>query len=153
MIPIPLLLANWRLIALGAALLGVGGYVWMCERAKDELVASKAIAEQQAVQNAKQAFRDLKAKERSDENYERRIARLAVDLERLRNASPSNLPTAAPGPAGTPTVTFDRSELDAALRSYRDEVARGRAEIRGIVGEGAAAVEALDTAKEWAGSQ
>ena len=150
---IPILLANWRLVALGLIVAAVGGYIWSCERAKDTLAAQKAIAEQQARENAKQALRDLKNKERADENYERRISRLNTDIGRLRNASASNLPTVSPGPSGTPTVTFDRAELNAALRSYRDEVARGRAEIRGIAGEGAAAVEGLDTAKEWAQTQ
>jgi hypothetical protein len=140
---IPLLVANWRVIALGLVVLAVGGYVWSCERAKDKLVAQKVIAEQQAVENAKQAFRDLKNKERADEEYERRINRLRADVKRLRDASSSLLP---PAPAGTPSperACFDRADLDRALSDF----ARGAAD---LVGEGAAAVEGLDTAKGWA---
>lgn len=144
MIPIPVLLANWKLIAFGAVALAVGGYVWYCERSKDQLAASKAIAEQQAIQNAKQAYRDLKNKERADENYERRINRLRADVKRLRDSSASLLP---PAPSGSPSperACFDRTQLDAALRKF----AGGASE---LVGEGAAAVEGLDVAKEWAG--
>jgi len=144
-IPVPLLLANWRVIALGVALLAVGGYVWSCERAKANLAEAHAIAERQAVENAKQALRDIKAKERADENYERRLARLTIDVRRLRDASASLLPAAAPGSADPERACFERAELDAALRAF----ATGAA---GLIGEGAAAIEGLDSAKEWAGS-
>jgi curved DNA-binding protein CbpA len=144
-IPIP---PSW--IALGIVTVAAGLYVAHCEHVKSERDKADAVASLQERQNALQALRDLKAKERADEDYERRISRLRADVKRLRESSASQLPSSAPGPSGAPTATFDRSELDAALRSYRDEVARGRAEIRGIVGEGAEAVEGLDTAKIWA---
>lgn len=140
---IPLLLANWRLVALGLILAAVGGYVWSCERAKDKLAASVAIAEQQARENAKQALRDLKAKERADENYERRISRLNADIGRLRNASADLLPPTSASSPSDERACFDRADLNRALSDF----ARGAAD---LVGEGQKAVEGLDTAKEWA---
>ena len=146
MIPIPFLLANWKLIAIGLLAAAVGAYVWHCERAKDRLAASIAIAEQQAVQNAKQALRDLKNKERSDENLQRNLGRLRADVVRLRNASASVLPAAPTGAGDPQRACFDRAQLDDALRRF----AGGAAE---LVGEGAAAVEGLDSLKDWAGSR
>lgn len=146
MIPIPFLLANWKLIAIGLLAAAVGMYVWHCERAKDKLAQSIAIAEQQAVENAKQAMRDLKNKERADENYQRNITRLRADVKRLRNASASLVP---PAPAGSPSperACFDRADLDAAIRGYREG-------ILGLLEEGGAAIEGLDEARRWAGSR
>lgn len=142
MIPIPFLLANWKLIAIGLLAAAVGMYVWHCERAKDKLAQSIAIAEQQAVENAKQAMRDLKNKERADENYQRNITRLRADVKRLRNASASLVP---PAPAGSPSperACFDRGAIDTALRAFTDGVA-------GLIEEGDAAIIGLDEAKAW----
>lgn len=137
------LLGNWRLILIGLAATAVLGYVWTAERAKTQLAKSKAIAEQQNVQNAKQALADLKKKERSDETYDRSMARLRADLKRLRNARPSLLPASTAAAPSVDRACFSRPELDAALRRYRDGVLD-------LLGEGAAAVEGLDTAKDWA---
>ena len=137
------LLANWRIIGMALLLAAVGGYIAHCEYMKRELAKAAAIAKAQQQENAKQALRDLKAKERSDENYQRNIARLRADLRRLRDARPSLLP-AAPASSSRPDLAcFDRGELDAAIRGYREGVL-------GLVGEGATAVEGLDEAKAWA---
>ena len=138
-----LLTGNWRLIGIGLLVLAVGGYVVHCEHAKAELAKAKAIAEQQLRENAKQALRDQKAKERSDENYRRNIARLSADLKRLRDSRASLLPPAPAGTSRPDLACFDRAELDAALRKYR-------AGVLDLVGEGAAAVDGLDEAKAWA---
>lgn len=138
----PLLLANWRLIGMALMLLGVGGYVLHCEHVKKNWAEAKAIAERQNAENAKQAHRDLLNKERSDENYKRDMARLAADLKRLRNSRPSLLPPAAPGAADPDRACFSRADLTSALQRYRDGVVE-------LLGEGAAAVEGLDEAKEW----
>lgn len=130
-------------IVTGVITVAAGTYVWHCEEVKEEAVRAEAIAEQRSRQNALQALRDLKAKERADEEYERRIGRLRADVKRLRDASASVLP---PAPSGSPSperACFDRAELDLALRRFSE----GAAE---LVGEGAEAVEGLDTAKEWA---
>lgn len=140
---IALLLANWKLILIGLVVAAVGGYVLHCERAKTGLAASVAIAEQQQRENAKTALREQANKERSDENYARNISRLNSDLVRLRNARPGVLPAAAPGAANPDRACFDRTELSAALRNYREGVL-------GLVGEGATAVEGLDESKAWA---
>jgi hypothetical protein len=132
---------TWIVYGLIAA--AVGGYVLHCEHVKKVQAQVAAVAAEQARENAKKALADLKAKERSDENYRRNIVRLAADIKRLRDARPSIVP-AAPANAVRPELAcFDRTELAAALRTYREAVI-------GLLGEGAAAVEGLDEARVWA---
>ena len=137
------LLANWRLVGMAAVLLFVGGYVLHCERVKSNWAEAKAIAHRQDAENAKQALRDLKNKERSDENYQRNITRLAADVKRLRDARPSLLPAPAPGATDPERICFDRTDLSSALLRYREGVL-------GVLTEGAKAVEGLDEVKAWA---
>jgi hypothetical protein len=130
------------LILYGLIVLAVGGYVWHCEAVKAENTKAAAIAEQQQIENAKKAFRDLKVKERSDENYELRIAALE---RRLRQPRASLLPAVTPAAGSPPTITFDHRQLDDALRSFDSGVAE-------LVGEGEKAVIGLDEARSWARS-
>jgi hypothetical protein len=138
MIPIP---TTW--IVYGLIALGVGGYVLHCEHVKKVQAQSVAIAQEQARENAKKALADVKAKERSDENYRRNISRLSADLKRLRDSRPSIVPAAPAGAPRPELACFDRAELVTALRTYREGVI-------GLLGEGAAAVEGLDEARVWA---
>jgi methionine synthase I (cobalamin-dependent) len=137
------LIANWRQILAGAAVLAVVGYVLHCEAVKEDWKEAQAIAQRQAAENAKQALRDLKNKERTDENYQRNIARLAADVKRLRNARPSFVPSAGGSPGSAELACFDRAALDDALQRYR-------AGIIGLLEEGAKAVEGLNEARAWA---
>jgi hypothetical protein len=138
MIPIS---PSW--IVAGVVVLAAGGYVLHCEHVKKNWAEAAAIAQRQTAENAKQVLRDVKSKERSDENYTRNIARLRADVKRLRDSSASILP-AAPASAPDPDrICFARPELDAALRAYR-------AGVLGLLEEGAAAVGGLDEAKAWA---
>jgi hypothetical protein len=135
---------TWIVYGLIAAV--VGGYVLHCEHVKKVQAQSVAVAHEQASENAKKALADVKAKERSDENYRRNISRLDADLKRLRNARPSVVP-AAPADTSHPELAcFDRAQLASALRAYREGVI-------GLLGEGAAAVEGLDESKAWAQSR
>ena len=138
MIPIS---PSW--IVAGVVVLAAGGYILHCEHTKNKWAEAKAIAARQDAENAKQAMRDHHAKERSDENYQRNMARLAADVKRLRNASPSLVPAAPAGSPDPDRICFSRPDLAAALRGYRDGVVQ-------LLGEGAAAVEGLDEAKVWA---
>src|SRR5687768_1846099 len=70
-------------IIVGVAALAAGGYIWHCERTKNLWAEAQAIAQRQNAENAKQAHRDLLNKERSDENYQRNLARLRADVKRL----------------------------------------------------------------------
>lgn len=140
MIPIPAIPPAW--IVAGIVVLTAAGYAIHCEHAKGELSASVSLAKQQAAENAKQALRDVRNKERSDEENDRRMARLRADVRRLRDASPSFVPAPVSGASDPDRACFDRAELDSALRGYR-------AGIVGLLEEGAAAVEGLDTAKAW----
>lgn len=141
---------DWKVILIGIAALAIGIYVWHCESSKTELAQVAAIGRAANAENAKRALRDQQAKERADENHERRLARLRADVQRLRNASPSALPTATASPTSAADACYVRAELDAALRSYRERVAEGRARLRELAAECGAIAEGLDEAKNWA---
>jgi hypothetical protein len=129
-------------IVAGVVVLAAGGYVLHCEHVKSNWAEAKAIAERQNAENAKKALRDLRNKERSDENYQRDIRRLAADVKRLRDARPSFVPSGGSSSGGAERACFDRADIDTALQRYRDGII-------GLLGEGAAAVEGLDEAKAW----
>lgn len=135
MISIP---PSW--IVAGVVVLGVATYVVHCEGVKSKLAKQAGIAQEQARQNALQALRDLKKKERADENYDRRIARLNADLVRQR---PSLLPAPSATAPSAATIAFDRAELDAALTRFVERV-------EGIAAEGEKARIGLDEARRWA---
>lgn len=120
----------------------VGGYIWHCERTKSNWKEAQAIAQRQIAENAKQALRDLKNKERSDENYQRNIARVAADVRRLRDSRPRFVPAGGASPGGAAAACYDREQLNSALQRFREGIV-------GLVGEGAAAVEGLNEAKGW----
>lgn len=143
---IGLLLGNWRLIAIGLAVMAVWGYILHCERVKTQWAEAKAIAQRQSAENAKQALRDLKNKERSDENYQRNIARLRADVGRLRDSRPVILPATGSSPEGLDQACYDRADFVAEIRKYR-------AGVIGLLGEGAEAVEGLNEARNWAANR
>ncbi len=84
-------------------------------------------------------------KETNDAENARRTAALNRHIARLRDdvASRGALPEVRPGAERPDLATFDRAELDRALREFIGEAAE-------IAGVGAAAVKDLDTAKVWA---
>lgn len=127
-------------ILAGVLALAVGGYVWHCEAIKAEKSKMEAVAEEQQRHNAITALRQHKLKERSDEEYERRIAALR---SRLQQPIASVLPPAAGTPGGSEYACFDRAELDAALGRFIRRAA-------GIVAQGDEAAIGLDAAKRWA---
>ena len=88
---------------------------------------------------------DLKAKERSDVQFKTTIARLNRDIKRVRdNHARSSLVPPAPTTSRSPGLAcFERAEFAGALRGFEGGV-------EGLIGEGAAATVALDTAKTWA---
>lgn len=94
---------------------------------------------------AKQKDAENKAKkEKADADYKRNIAALQRDNKRLRNsANSSSLPGTSATTGQPDRITFDRAELDAAIRSFTAGTAA-------IATEGAEAVNALDNAKAWA---
>lgn len=105
-----------------------------------------AAAERKAA-DARQALADLKAKERADENQNRRAARqrdriveLRVDTDHRYEPAPAAAPSAV-CPEGL--ACFDR---DAFERARRDLVEG----LRRLADEGTAVENALRTAREWA---
>lgn len=100
-----------------------------------------------------QAKKDAKAKEASDKERKANadkenaaaLAALAGTVRRLRaQRAHSNIVPAAPATAARPELaTFDRAELERALRVFTSEV-------QGIADEGSAATVNLDSAKRWA---
>lgn len=129
-------------VALAAALLGTG-YIKGCtdERVhytqfKAEVVAAGKAQEQRA---RAQAALDKADKERRDAKYKRSLAGLERELDRVRRSARSGvLPAPSPQARDTSTITFDRAELDRALRDFTGEAAE-------LVGEGAAAQAGLDS--------
>jgi cell shape-determining protein MreC len=101
----------------------------------------KRLGEEQEKKTKETIARDIKEKERRDADYKSRIARLERDNKRLRDSSGREFVSSSGSSGGSPErATFDRAELDRALREFATEVA-------GIVGEGQKAVEGLDSLK------
>jgi septal ring factor EnvC (AmiA/AmiB activator) len=100
---------------------------------------TKLIGEEQERKTKETIARNLKEKETRDAEYKRNVARLERDINRLRNSASRSVVPAAPAEARDPSrATFDRAELDRALREFIGETAE-------IAGEGAKAVEGLDS--------
>jgi hypothetical protein len=145
---IPVLLANWQLIAIGLLVLIVFGYYKHCESVKADyfnfVEKTKLAGEEQERKSKETIARNLKEKERSDESYKRSIARLERDNKRLRDSTRTSiLPTPAPGSASPQRACFSRADLDRAFNQFIADVA-------GIAGEGDRALIGLDTARTWA---
>ena len=136
-------------IAAGILALAVGGYVWHCEATKRDHAQLVARLEEQAkaqeIANAKEALRQAKNKERTDEEQNRRLADLRRANKRLRDelADTVFVPPAAPGSASSDLACFDREQLNGALRAFA-------AGVQGLIEEGGEAVIGLDAAKGWA---
>ncbi len=111
------------------------GFVSETQRLGDEALKDAAI---------KTALGKSKQEKANEENV-RTIADLRAGHKRLRdeaNARGSYLPTPGPEARSPESITFDRAELDRALRDHTQEV-------RGLVEEGDEARVNLDTAKTW----
>lgn len=145
-------------LALGAFLFGLGSggagawylqglrlaavkaeYAGFVATSKAEGEAAKKLADAQAAE-------DKRKKESSDHEYQMRIASLAADNQRLRDArARSGYVPAAPAGSRSPGLAcFDRADLESALR-------RLDAGISGLVGEGDADAVGLNVARSWAG--
>lgn len=94
-----------------------------------------------------QAKADKQAKEKTDASYKSDLANLADAYRRLRDsragAGGSILPAPEAGSRSPERASFNRAELDLALRNFDTGVA-------GIVEEGDKARIGLDAAKRWA---
>lgn len=132
-----------RLIVYAVIIAGVGFYVWHCESAKETLAQQVAVAEEQVRQNERIAAEQKKDKETADANYRSRIATLNARVKRLRDASTSFVPPAAPGARDPSLACFDRGELERASGTLASEIQR-------IAQEGDEGIAALDSVKEWA---
>jgi hypothetical protein len=158
MIPLPLLslglnlLGNWQKYA---ALLGLGvlllltGYIKGCtdERVKSVAFQAKveALGEEAKKRVKEQEAKDKLKKEQADRENQvssKRIADLSRQLRESRSAK-RYVPPAAPGSASPDRATFDRAELDGAIR-------RLDAGVQGLIDEGDTAVTDLNTARKWA---
>lgn len=142
---IPLWLQRMLLYVMAAGVLLLTGYTKGCTDASIEFKRFKAEMEAQAVaqakHNAERVRQDRLDKERRDADYKRNVARLKRDLDRLRQRARTSVVPPAPAEARDPSrATFDRAELDRALREFTGETAE-------LIGEGAAAIEGLDSLK------
>jgi hypothetical protein len=127
----------WIVLAIVAATALGLGYTY---RKGGDAPRAEIAAMKQA--QAVEAARQLKNKERADEEAKSRSAAVGRELDRLRG-----LAGLTPGvPVGTKRpdlIAFDRAEFDRALRDYEGEVQE-------VLGVCAAAVVDLDVARDWA---
>lgn len=137
----PAFLLNPKLLAALAVAALTAAALWYTYRLGGDAPREQIKARERA--DAVEYSRQLRNKERTDEESERRAVATAAELDRLRK-----LPKWEPGPAPAQTrcpddqVCYDRAEFTAATRSQREEV-------RSIVGEGAKVADLLQDAQEW----
>lgn len=147
------LLANWKLVAIGALIAILGAY-GMTMRTQRDIARAEysdyrrnvAVAAQAAAEQALQkTIEDEKKKEKADEENLRLRTALDATTRRLRDAraASSFVPAAASCPSRPESASFDRTLLERALRDLDSEV-------QGLVDEGSRAVIDLDSAKRWA---
>lgn len=155
------LLANWRWIALGLALVtsaALGAYrmhthdqiAYNALQVEFEAFRAKTAAlgeAAKAVALAKEAA-DKEKKEKADAEtakVRRDLSGLYVAYRSLRDSRSggSLLPQAAPGSASPDRAAFDRAALDRALSGFD----RG---VTGLLEEGDRAIADLDSARRWA---
>lgn len=136
-------------IVIAAIIAAVGGYVWHCESVKTEYAVFKSnvelLGKKAEADRIKREAEDKRAKENADAEHAKTVADLGAVTKRLRDARASRgfLPSPAPAAKRPDILTFNRGELDAALRRLDDGVS-------GLVAEGDSARIDLDTAKNWA---
>ena len=139
--------------ALGLALLvvAVWGHGWIKGANHGESKLAAFVSETRLAGVKAQAMADARAaadrdrKAAADASYRKALARAGADLERLRNADSRTiyLP-AAPASAGSADrITFDRRELESAIRALDQGVQK-------LVDQGSEAQLKLDTAIRWA---
>lgn len=127
----------WIALAIVAATAAALGYTYKLggDAPRAEITAMKQAA-------AVEAARQLKNKERTDAENDRRTAALNRELARLRKLA-SLTPGILPETKRPDLIAFDRALFDRALREYE-------AEVQGLLGEGAKAVVDVDSTREWA---
>lgn len=114
------------------------------DAANDRLDAYKTAGESAKREAERITKLDKERKDKADAENKRRIAVLRADNERLRNsANQSSLPGTGSVAGGADRITFDRGELDAAIRAFTAGTAA-------IASEGAEAVTELNGARSWA---
>jgi hypothetical protein len=149
---IPVLLANWQLIAIGLLVLIVFGYYKHCESVKADyfnfVEKTKLAGEEQERKSKETIARNLKEKERSDAENKRLRSTNAALSRSLRESRSGRQFVPAPSPSAKrpDAATFDRAELERAIQLLDERVS-------GLIEQGDKARIDLDTAKEWAANR
>jgi len=127
---LPLLAANWQLVAIGLLVAAAGAYALHCEHVKKDHATFIAKLEAQAEEQVRQN----KIKELANEKRiqgalsERDLAR-----KRLRSQPrPLDLSSSPTAPTGSSEVCFGAAGYNAAFSEYRESLGRSLEEIRGI---------------------
>lgn len=163
-----LLLGNWRAIALGLAIAIPTAGFWIqtkrldaCQSREEALQATfdafkaqvQAEGEKAAREAEKRSREEREAKEKADAEYQKNLAALHNDLERMRRerdkarSGSRIVPPSSPGSADPARACFDREALEREVRGSLDRI---RERLRALVDEGSEAVTGLNTAKSWA---
>ena len=147
------LLNPWLLLFLGAMSISAFFYGLHIgnSRLESYKVAVAAVGKAQEERTAARITADKKLKKEIDNDHKTKLAasntRSAALTVKLRAASGGSvLPAPGPGATSSDRTTFDRAELDRALREFTAATA-------GLIGEGDAAVVGLDAGKKWVKEQ
>jgi hypothetical protein len=139
----------WVLLALLGAL--VGSFLYGLHVGNSRLesyqAAVEAVGKAQEERTARRINADKRLKKEADRAHKDRLAtanlRAAALADQLRRApSGSVLPAAPAGTASADRTTFDRADLDRALRDFTADTA-------GLIAEGDRHRIGLDTGKNW----
>ena len=145
---VPFLASYWQIMAIGLLVAAVGGYIYHCESSKiksAEFLGGVQALGKQAEQDASDTIKDhIARKDKADAENKVVRAALATRTRELRDARArgSYVPAAAPGAKRPDLATYNRAELDGAIRRLDEGVQE-------LIGEGDAARIDLDTAKQW----
>ncbi len=130
---------------LGSAQERIGAITAQFEDFKASVQAQGRAAQERAESQAKADKQRQEKANVQNQTVRARDAAVIAQLRRERDSARSSIvPTAASAPTDPGRASFDRAELESALRVLLGEV-------RGLVDEGSAAVVDLNSAKLWAG--
>ena len=146
------LLSNWRIVAFAATIAVLsataGFYKWRANvwetRYQDYVAEVRAAGIVAQVKAKETEAKDKERKKVADENQARTLAALRADNKRLRESRSHTvyLPAAAPASPNPDRITFDRAELESAIKRLDEGVS-------GIAEKGDEGIAGLNVAKEW----
>mgnify|MGYP001586371696 CR=1 FL=1 len=147
------ILNPWALLILGGIIVSAFFYGLHIgnSRLESYQLAVKAVGQAQEERTLQRIKDDKRIKKEADDAHKIKHDKLvaynrALAAKLRKDAGGSVLPPAPAGTASPERATFDRAELDRALREFTAETAE-------LLGEGDKAIIGLDAARAWAKEQ